>query len=171
MVEMFALTTQLCCNAQQDLSLDLVHSWNSITHAYLLQDLLICIEMLFFAITHYFVFSHKPFINPEAAQIPCIASCIRMLDVRDVYGDVREHFVDPIPLPKLSHLRKNHSSSSSNSLKGQNSSDAEMLPLLKGRGTSPLRDRGSAGNDAVREECDDGREVQESGDTVDETTV
>ena len=27
--------------------------------------------------------------------------CVRMLDVRDVYGDVKTHFVDPIPRPSL----------------------------------------------------------------------
>ena len=46
--------------------------------------------MFIAAIAHYFVFSHKPFINPAAAQVPCLASCLKMLDVRDVGGDVRE---------------------------------------------------------------------------------
>ena len=34
-----------------------------------LQNFLICIEMLIAAIAHYFVFSHKPFIDPAAAQV------------------------------------------------------------------------------------------------------
>lgn len=46
--------------------------------------------MFIAAFAHYFVFSHKPFINPAAAQVPCLASCLKMLDVRDVGGDVRE---------------------------------------------------------------------------------
>lgn len=46
--------------------------------------------MFIAAIAHYFVFSHKPFINPAAAQVPCLDSCLKMLDVRDVGGDVRE---------------------------------------------------------------------------------
>ena len=66
-----------------------------------LQNMLLVIEMLFFAIAHYFIFSHKPFIDPAAAEVPCIATCFRMLDVRDVAGDVKEHFVDPLPRPKF----------------------------------------------------------------------
>jgi len=57
------------------------------------------------AIAHYFVFSHKPFVDPAAAQVPCVTSCLRMLDIRDVYGDVKEHFVDPIPRPKIPRFR------------------------------------------------------------------
>lgn len=34
-----------------------------------LQNFLICIEMLIAAVAHYFVFSHKPFIDPAAAQV------------------------------------------------------------------------------------------------------
>lgn len=66
-----------------------------------LQNFLICIEMLFAAVAHYFVFSHKPYVDPAAAQLPCFTSCLRMLDVRDVYGDVKTHFVDPIPRPSI----------------------------------------------------------------------
>ena len=55
--------------------------------------------MLGFALAFYKIFSHKPFINPAAAQVPCLNSCLKMLDLRDMYGDVREHFVDPLPLP------------------------------------------------------------------------
>lgn len=39
-----------------------------------LQNFLICIEMLVAAVAYYFVFSHKPFIDPAAAQVslsPC----------------------------------------------------------------------------------------------------
>ena len=61
--------------------------------------------MLVAAIAHYFVFSHKPFVDPAAAQVPCVTSCLRMLDIRDVYGDVKEHFVDPIPRPKIPRFR------------------------------------------------------------------
>eukprot|EP00731_Ephydatia_muelleri_P028273 Em0019g1146a len=71
-----------------------------------LQDFVVCIEMLLFAIAHLFIFSHRPFVDPAAAQVPCITSCLRMLDVRDVYSDVKHHFVDPIPIPNLIRLRK-----------------------------------------------------------------
>lgn len=57
--------------------------------------------MLVAAIGFYFIFSHKPYIDPAATQIPCIQSFIEMIDVRDIYGDVRENFVDPIPVPGL----------------------------------------------------------------------
>ena len=67
-----------------------------------LQNFLICIEMLLAAVAHYFVFTHKPYVDPAAAQLPCFTSCLRMLDVRDVYGDVKTHFVDPIPIPRPS---------------------------------------------------------------------
>ena len=66
-----------------------------------LQNFLICLEMLVAAVAHYFVFSHKPYVNAAAAQVPCFTSCLRMLDVRDVYGDVKTHFVDPIPRPSI----------------------------------------------------------------------
>lgn len=71
-----------------------------------LQNFTICVEMLLFAIAHYFVFSHKSYVDPAAAQAPCITSCLRMLDVRDVADDVREHFVDPIPRPKLPSITR-----------------------------------------------------------------
>ncbi|XP_065886088.1 transmembrane protein 184C-like [Dysidea avara] len=70
-----------------------------------IQDLLICIEMFIAAIAHYFVFSHKPYVDPAAAQVPCLASCLKMLDVRDVSGDVREQ-VDIIQTNVRSNVRK-----------------------------------------------------------------
>ena len=60
--------------------------------------------MLVASIAFYFVFSHKPYIDPAAAQVPCFQSFVGMVDVRDIYGDVRENFVDPIPIPRLPSL-------------------------------------------------------------------
>lgn len=75
-----------------------------------LQNFIICVEMFLFALAHYFVFSHTSFVDPAAARAPCIASCLRMLDVRDVADDVKEHFVDPLPRPKLPTItRRNRS--------------------------------------------------------------
>lgn len=88
-----------------------------------LQNFIICIEMLLFAIAHYFIFSHKPYIDPAAAQVPCVASCLRMLDVRDVAGDMKEHFVDPIPRPSLPRLGSK-----------QRVSSSEAAPLLTSEG-------------------------------------
>ena len=56
--------------------------------------------MLAFAIAFYF-FSHKPYIDRAAAQVPCLHSCFKMVDVRDIYGDIKENFVDPIPVPRI----------------------------------------------------------------------
>ena len=67
--------------------------------------MLICIEMLVIAIVHYYVFSHKPYVNPEAAQVPCLTSCLKMLDVRDVGTDMREQ-VYIIQTSAMSKLHK-----------------------------------------------------------------
>ena len=93
------------------------------------QNFIICIEMLFFAITHYFVFSHKPYVDPAAAQAPCIHSCLRMLDVRDVADDMREHFVDPIPRLSFDKIRQRSGDKSDGRASDP---EAENKPLLKG---------------------------------------
>lgn len=86
-----------------------------------LQNFIICVEMFLFALAHYFVFSHKPFVDPAAASAPCIASCLRMLDVRDVADDMKEHFVDPIPRPKLPTITRRNR---------PNRTDEETTPLV-----------------------------------------
>lgn len=92
------------------------------------QNFIICIEMLLFAIAHYFVFSHKPFVDPAAAQALCIHSCLRMLDVRDVAGDMKEHFVDPIPRPSFQRLKQRFRERSSNSASnGPESTESDPL--------------------------------------------
>lgn len=103
-----------------------------------LRDLLVVLEMLVFAIAHYFVFSHKPYVDPAAAEVPCIAACCRMLDVRDVAGDVKRHFVDPIPRPRfrLSIRRGGGSGSGSEGAgiegaRGGDVGSSEESPLLK----------------------------------------
>lgn len=100
-----------------------------------LQNFLVVIEMVLFAITHYFVFSHKPYIDPAAAEIPCIATCFRMLDIRDVAGDVKEHFVDPIPRPKFRSGRR--SGASTGSASEERGGSSEEAPLLRAKGQRP----------------------------------
>ena len=102
----------------------------------LLQNFLVVVEMFLFAVAHYFVFSHKPYVDPAAAEVPCIAACLRMLDVRDVAGDVKEHFVDPIPRPKLRQMMKRGvAGSSSNPVSDEDRRcevvNTENSPLLK----------------------------------------
>lgn len=94
------------------------------------QNFIICIEMLLFAIAHYFVFSHKPFIDPAAAQAPCVHSCFRMLDVRDVAGDMKEHFVDPISRPSLYRIRRKFGGKSDDAA-AVSGTESESEPLIK----------------------------------------
>ena len=96
------------------------------------QNFIICIEMLLFAIAHYFVFSHKPYMDPAAAQVPCIHSCLRMLDIRDVADDMREHFVDPIPRPSLDRIKIRRKSRDKSDDRATNGPEAESEPLLRG---------------------------------------
>ncbi|XP_076340399.1 transmembrane protein 184C isoform X2 [Tachypleus tridentatus] len=56
-----------------------------------LQDFLICIEMFLASVAHYFAFSHIPFIDLAAEQVPCCMSFMSMWDVSDVTHDVSEH--------------------------------------------------------------------------------
>jgi hypothetical protein len=98
-----------------------------------LLNFLVVFEMLFFAIAHYFVFSHKPYIDPAAAQVPCIATCLRMLDIRDVAGDLKEHFVDPLPRPRFRRTGVGPSQpSSEGTIVTINAEDAPLLRNKQG---------------------------------------
>ncbi len=103
----------------------------------LLQNFMVVLEMFLFAVAHYFIFSHTPYVDPAAAQVPCIAACLRMLDIRDVAGDVKEHFVDPLPRPKLHQIIRRNAASSSSNLDSDSDkkleTDTENSPLLKSR--------------------------------------
>lgn len=56
-----------------------------------LQDFLICIEMFLAAVAHLYAFSHHPYIDPDAEQVPCCQSFLAMLDVSDVHQDIQDH--------------------------------------------------------------------------------
>ncbi len=116
-----------------------------------LQNFLVVVEMVFFAITHYFVFSHKPYIDPAAAQVPCITTCLKMLDVRDVADDVKEHFVDPLPRPKFRTGRGGGVSfgSASELEKGGTGGSSEESPLLKKKASKRTRLEGVVSDDDV----------------------
>ena len=81
--------------------------------------------MLIAAVAFYFIFSHKPYIDPAAAQVPCLHSFINMVDVRDIYDDVKENFVDPIPVPRLPGRR-----SQQEKIEDKNR-ELEVMPLLE----------------------------------------
>ncbi len=119
-------------------------SWDQYNLQEGLQNFVVVIEMFFFAIAHYFAFSHRPYIDPAAAEVPCISTCFRMLDVRDVADDVREHFVDPIPRPffRVGGRREEES--------------AEDSPLLKRRQGEGLESEGNGINDSDGPHTSDG---------------
>ena len=99
--------------------------------------------MLVAAISFYFIFSHKPYIDPAATQIPCLQSFIEMVDVRDIYGDVKENFVDPIPIPRLPvRLTRERQ---------VNHNDLEMKPLLR-RDPGGMSGYESGGEGGVRKD-------------------
>lgn len=50
-----------------------------------------CVEMFIFAIAHYYVFSHKPYVDPASPPPPCCASFVSMWDVSDVRDDIVQH--------------------------------------------------------------------------------
>ena len=47
--------------------------------------------MFLAAIAHYFSFSHKPYVDPDAGQTECCSSFMSMWDVSDVRDEVYNH--------------------------------------------------------------------------------
>lgn len=47
--------------------------------------------MLLFAVAHYYVFSHTPYLDENSPTPPCCTSLVSMCDVTDVRDDVVEH--------------------------------------------------------------------------------
>lgn len=70
------------------------HTWSFYTVedvANGIQNFVICLEMFIFAIAHYYVFSHKPYVDPFSPPPPCCASFASMWDVSDVRDDLLQH--------------------------------------------------------------------------------
>ncbi|XP_015747983.1 PREDICTED: transmembrane protein 184C-like [Acropora digitifera] len=70
------------------------HSWDFYTVedvANGIQNFIVCIEMFIFAIAHYYVFSHDPYIDRCSPPPPCCASFVSMWDVSDVRDDLVQH--------------------------------------------------------------------------------
>ncbi len=47
--------------------------------------------MFIAAVAHYYVFSHTPFVDPDAPSYPCWASFRSMFDMSDVRQDMTDH--------------------------------------------------------------------------------
>ena len=47
--------------------------------------------MFIAAVAHYYVFSHTPFVDPNAPSYPCWASFTSMFDMSDVRQDMTDH--------------------------------------------------------------------------------
>ncbi|XP_046852379.1 transmembrane protein 184C-like [Xenia sp. Carnegie-2017] len=56
-----------------------------------IQNFCVCVEMFIAAVAHYYVFSHTPFVDPDAPSYPCWASFRSMIDMSDVREDMTEH--------------------------------------------------------------------------------
>lgn len=58
-----------------------------------LQDMLICLEMVFAAIAHSFAFSYKDFIDYSKLDTPIFKNLGRVLDVKDLIDDAEKTFI------------------------------------------------------------------------------
>lgn len=47
--------------------------------------------MFMASVAHYYAFSHKPYVDMAAQQVPCCLSFMSMWDVSDVTQDVSDH--------------------------------------------------------------------------------
>lgn len=82
----------------------LLVEFGTITHAFgdfsdqdkmafcrILQDFLICFEMMVAAIVHLFAFSHRPFVDLAAPNDSCCYSLMKTLDTSDERTDITDH--------------------------------------------------------------------------------
>jgi hypothetical protein len=58
-----------------------------------LQDMLICVEMVFAAVAHSFAFSHKDFIDYSKLNNPIFKNLGRVLNVKDLIDDAENTFI------------------------------------------------------------------------------
>jgi len=61
--------------------------------AKILQDILICFEMVIAAIAHSFAFSYKDFIDYSKLENPIFRNLGRVLDVKDLFDDAEKTFI------------------------------------------------------------------------------
>lgn len=59
-----------------------------------LQDMLICLEMVFAAIAHSFAFSYKDFIDYSKPDPPMLKNLGRVLNVKDIIHDAESTFIN-----------------------------------------------------------------------------
>lgn len=77
----------------------------------LLQELLICFEMVIAAIAHSFAFSYKDFIDYSKPENPFFKNLGKVLDVKDLLADAEKTFMknqenDDLQLEEITHLKK-----------------------------------------------------------------
>ncbi|CAL8072436.1 unnamed protein product [Calicophoron daubneyi] len=105
-----------------------------------LQNFAICIEMFIAALAHHFSFSYQPYVDPDAPEMNCCASCWYMWNVSDMRRDVCEHIrhighsVTSIGFPRRSTDRRPDRSAArflSDSSDHSQDNDTETNPLLK----------------------------------------
>lgn len=90
------------------------------------QNFIICVEMFVFAIAHYYVFSHEPYVDPSSPPPPCCASFVSMWDVSDVRDDLVQHVQSVGNTVRGTVVRSKRESMATG--KAENS---EVTPLLK----------------------------------------
>ena len=82
--------------------------------------------MLVFAVAHYYVFSHKPYVDRACPPPPCCASFFSMCDVSDVRDDIVQHVQSVGQTVRVTVARNKGRSASATMV-----NTSEASPLLK----------------------------------------
>lgn len=90
------------------------------------QNFVICIEMFIFAIVHYYVFSHEPYVDPSSPPPPCCASFVSMWDVSDVRDDIVQHVQSVGNTVRGTVVRSKRETTATGA-----TTNSEVTPLLK----------------------------------------
>ncbi|EDV25173.1 uncharacterized protein TRIADDRAFT_56842 [Trichoplax adhaerens] len=113
-----------------------------------LQNFLICIEMFIVALLHYFVFSHKPYIDGAAPHTSLYTSFMSMWDVSDVHQDVVEHMKGVGKFNLLGRAKRSRNPMEVNLLAEETElNEAETSRLLENTGS----DSANARTDGINE--------------------
>ena len=91
---------------------------------------MVCIEMLIFAIAHYYVFSHKPYVDPASPPPHCCASFVSMWDVSDVRDDIVQH-VQSVGNTVRGTVTRNKRADTTETTSTRTVNNTEETPLLR----------------------------------------